>query len=189
MKAYRTEIERLTPALRQYARALVESYRADVADELVHDVLAEAMRGDQGWTSEELASRLYARLIGANRHRLRTEIGERRSLPGRGTGVDPKPARPGFRGGEPAANDAGIGLGLLSLADREALLLVVLARIDYPQAAAILGIPTGTLITRLAHARDHLGAALWSGSPSQPALPQGAGPNASRGRHLRLVKP
>lgn len=188
MKAYRTEIERLTPDLRQYARALVESYRPETADELVHDVVAEAMRGDQGWTAEELASKLYARLIGANRLRLQAEMSERRFLPGRATGVDPKPARPGFRGGEPAASEAATGLARLSLADREALLLVVLAKIDYPQAAAILGLPTGTLITRLAHARDHLGASLWSGSSLQAAPPQSAGAGASRARHLRLVK-
>lgn len=179
MRSCSSDIERLMPALRQVARALVDKHRADIADDLVHEALEEAMRGDRGWSTGEAEVRLFARLIGANRLRLRAEAGERRTLPG----ISARGEGSASRSGLPAspARDGGQGLDGLTLGDREALLLVVLARLEYPKAADVLGIPIGTLIARLTHARDSLGTSLWT-TPS--AMPRGK----TAGHHLRLVK-
>lgn len=180
MRSCQTEIERLMPTLRQVARALVEKHRADVADDLVHEALDEALRSEHRWSASEAETRLFTRLIGANRTRLRAEAGERRTLPGvsaRGEGAASRQgsAPPSARGGN------GHGLEGLTLGDREALLLVVLARLDYPRVADILGVPIGTLIARLTHARDALGTSLWT-APSAMTRAK------ATGHHLRLVK-
>lgn len=179
MRSCSSDIERLIPKLRQLARALVEKHRVDLADDLVHDALEEALRGDRGWSAGEAELRLFARLIGANRLRLRAEAGERRTLPGISARADGSASRSGLSASP--ARDGGQGLDGLTLGDREALLLVVLARLDYPKAADILGIPIGTLIARLIHAREALGTTLWT-TPSAMPRTKVAGP------HLRLVK-
>jgi RNA polymerase sigma-70 factor (ECF subfamily) len=187
MKSYRSEIERLTPYLRQFARALVAFDRPDIADELVHDAVAEALRHDQSAAAEDIHGRLMMRLIGANRLRIRNAVGERRTAPGPGSNAESRPASQAVGYGGSGVAEAAHGLEALSLNDREALLLVVLGKVDYPQAAEILGIPVATLITRLVHARDSLGETLW-------VHPPGRQPNAGLSHrtapvgHLRLVK-
>jgi RNA polymerase sigma-70 factor (ECF subfamily) len=183
MKSYRSEIERLTPQLRQVARALVEDGRADIADELVHDAVAEALRWDQGGLAEQAQHRMYARLIAANRMRLRNAVGERRSAPAPFSNAESKPAPQalGFGG----AGEGGAGLGALPLSDREVLVLVVLARLDYHEVTEVLGIPMATLVTRLTRARDALGTSLWAAG--RAPVGHAARPRANPG-HLRLVK-
>lgn len=178
MRSCQTEVERLIPALRQVARALVEKHRADVADDLVHDALEEALRTEQKWSASEAESRLFTRLIGANRMRLRAE--ERRTLPGVSARGEGSASRQGAAS-PPARGESGHGLDALTLGDREALLLVVLARLDYPKIADILGVPIGTLVARLTHARDALGTSLWTAPSATPRA-------KATGHHLRLVK-
>lgn len=180
MRSCPSEIERLIPVLRQVARALVEKHRADVADDLVHDALDEALRGEQRWSAGEAEIRLFTRLVGANRLRLRAEAGERRSLPGVSAHGEGSASRQGAAA--PTVREgSGQGLDGLTLGDREALLLVVLARLDYPKVAEILGVPIGTLIARLTHARDSLGSSLWTAPAAMPRA-------KPTGHHLRLVK-
>ncbi len=181
MKTSRSEIERLVPLLRQIARALVERHRADVADDLVHEALDDIVHSDRTWAAGEVETRLLARLVIANRARVRAEADERHTLPE----LSARGAGPTARSGPsaPASRGAGHGLDSLPLGDREVLALVVLARIEYTKAADILGIPLATAIARLTHARDTLGTALWA----TPASPQRVKLRAA-GHHLRLVK-
>lgn len=179
MRSCQSEVERLIPALRQVARALVDKHRADVADDLVHDALDEALRSEQKWSAGEAEIRLYTRLIGANRMRLRAEAGERRTMPGVSARGEGSGSRQGAAA--PHVREGGRGLDGLTLGDREALVLVVLARLDYPRAAEVLGVPIGTLIARLTHARDTLGTSLWTAPSAMPRA-------KATGHHLRLVK-
>ena len=188
MKSYRREIERLVPQLRQYARALVPGHRADIADDLVHDVLAHALRAERSWIGEDLEAKLYTRLIGANRLRLRADVSERRSAPGHSAQAE---AKQGGRGSDfdPLAGDpVGHGLDALPLTDREALLLVVLCRLDYAKVADILGVPIAALISRLTQARDRLGASLWASPSAVRAAASGPASRPRQASHLRLVK-
>lgn len=174
MRSTRSEIERLVPALRQFARALVDGHRAEFADDLVHEAVEDTLRGERSWAPGEVELRLYARLLRANRARI--EAAGHRAISGGGTA----PADPGRRLSPGAPTRGTVGLDRLPLGEREALLLTGLARLDYPQAAEALGIPLTTLVVRLAHARDALGSSLWDVAPgrSRPA-----------GAHLRLVRP
>ena len=54
----------------------------------------------------------------------------------------------------------------LPVADRDALLLVVWGELTYAEAAAALSVPIGTIRSRIARARQRLGAAL--GGPAEP---------------------
>ncbi|WP_131194189.1 RNA polymerase subunit sigma-70 [Lichenihabitans psoromatis] len=189
--SYRGDVEKLIPRLRQYARALVTDHRQDAADDLVHDALSHALRSERHWVGEDVAIKLFTRLTAANRLRARAYLGERRSSPS-GLGLSDQQAHgqathqmsqtdllPHSAGGSP-----GRALDLLSLGHREALLLVVLGRFDYPQAAQIIGIPTGTFVTRLVHAREQLGETLWSSTQATAEKAE----RRQRSTHLRLVK-
>lgn len=180
MKSCRTDIERLIPTLRQFARALVENHRADIADDLVHDAVDEAMRGERAGSVQDLDVRMFARVVIANRVRIRAEADDRRLLPGVSARGDGGASRSAGNGPiAPRASDQ--GLDRLMLSDREAILLVVLARLDYAKAAEVIGVPAATFIARLTHARNALGSALWA---SPAALPR----SGASGRHLRIVK-
>jgi RNA polymerase sigma-70 factor (ECF subfamily) len=191
--SYRSEIEKLVPQLRQYARALVEDHRPDVADELVHDALAHALRAERGWMGDDVSIRLFGRLIVANRLRLHGEMGVQKSAPHNATQTETRPANSALHQSLPSSEathhfgaSPNRGLEGLSLGDREALLLVVLSRFDYPQVAQILGIPTGTAVTRVTHARDQLGHSLWS--PPHHGGSTHRSDKRPRPAHLRLVK-
>ena len=56
----------------------------------------------------------------------------------------------------------------LPLEQREALLLVVLEGVSYQEAAGIIGIPTGTLMSRLGRARAALRT--MTGADEEPRL-------------------
>lgn len=63
------------------------------------------------------------------------------------------------------------GLRRLSLEDRETLLLVVWGELSYEETAAALGIPTGTVRSRVSRARSTLRAALVPDAPGHVAAP------------------
>jgi RNA polymerase sigma-70 factor (ECF subfamily) len=52
----------------------------------------------------------------------------------------------------------------LPAADRDTLLLVVWGELSYAEAATALGVPIGTIRSRIARARQRLGAAIAAGS-------------------------
>lgn len=56
-------------------------------------------------------------------------------------------------------------LATLAPGDRDVLLLVALAELSYPEVAAALGIPYGTVCSRLSRARRHVRSALGDVNP------------------------
>ena len=151
-------IVELIPRLRRYARALAGDRAA--ADDLVQDTLERA------WAKLHLYRRgtdLRAWLFTVMHN---VYVNQMRA------------ARPGVQLDEelpelsqPARQSDGLELRDLDLAirrlppeQREALLLVVLEDMSYGQAAETLGIPIGTVMSRLARAREKLRAML-SGLP------------------------
>jgi RNA polymerase sigma-70 factor, ECF subfamily len=178
---YRDELARLTPNLRRFARALVRNHQTDVADDLVQATLARALSGDQTQRGMRLQVWLVSLLVGLHREQVRDLRMEQRL---------------GFAGGEPpisATSWKGVRrnpalLSSVPLEYREALLLVVLEGMSYPQAAEALGLSTGTVATRVARARDYLGRAQ-ANSPGGDVGPTPAG-KTTRGvpSYLRVVK-
>jgi RNA polymerase sigma-70 factor (ECF subfamily) len=148
-----TELESCVPSLRRYARALLRD--PDGADDLVQDCLERALsrrhlwRGGQGlrpWLFRILHN-IYANEIRSRRARpVFQPIDSATDLPAGGGSHD---ARIELREMERALN-------LLPEEQRYAVLLVALTGLSYQECADALGIPIGTVMSRLSRGREHL---------------------------------
>lgn len=158
------EIEAAVPALRRYARALTRDL--DRADDLVQDCVERAI-ARRGLFRPKGSVRAWLFTILVNLHR-NGRRGERR----RGQSVDladvPELSVPAPQPGHLALAELDRAIGALPAEQREALLLVVLETVSYQEAATILSIPLGTLMSRLGRARAAL--RVLTGTPSEPHL-------------------
>ena len=150
MAGVRDGLAGLIPSLRRLARALTRD--RDTADDLVQDTLARALTHESLWRGGSLKA--WAVTILLNQHRNR-----QRGLSRRGRTDPLDEAR--IAGGLPASTDVELkaierGLALLPDEQREVLLLVALEGLTYKEAADALGIPIGTVMSRLSRARASL---------------------------------
>ncbi|TXF10640.1 RNA polymerase sigma factor [Pelomicrobium methylotrophicum] len=153
------------PRLRRYARALLGD-RAE-ADDLVQDTLERAWRKAALWRpGSDLRAWLFAIMHNVFVNQTRT----------RRTNMEEPLDEVVLE--HPAASDAAAGAQLLDLASalaklpaeqREVVLLVGLEEFTYEEAARALGIPIGTVMSRLARGRERL-RQLMSGGTSAPSL-------------------
>jgi RNA polymerase sigma-70 factor (ECF subfamily) len=148
------EIEACVPALRRYARAL--THDSDRADDLVQDCLERAIRKRRLWRpTGSVRSWVFRILVNVHRNDLRRlrrtpdpislEI-----LPGS------DPAGPDVQPDRLALAETARAMQVLPAEQREVLLLVGVEEMSYAEAAAVLSIPVGTLMSRLARARAAL---------------------------------
>ena len=147
------EIEATVPALRRYARALTRN--ADRADDLVQDCLERAIRKRNLFSpTGPLQAWLFRILINLWRNDLRFERRRGDHVPIDSLISEPSvaPAQPG----RIALAEMSRAIDRLPDDQREALLLVVLEGLSYHDAASVLGIPAGTLMSRLGRARAAL---------------------------------
>jgi RNA polymerase sigma-70 factor (ECF subfamily) len=147
------EIEGCVPGLRRYARALTRN--ADRADDLVQDCIERALR-KQGLfrPTGPMQAWLYRMLLNLYRNGLRQT--KRR---GDHVSIDAlliEPSVPAPQPGRIALAEMSRAIDQLPDDQREALLLVVLEGMSYEEAAQILEIPAGTLMSRLSRARTAL---------------------------------
>ncbi|MBI2752236.1 MAG: sigma-70 family RNA polymerase sigma factor [Betaproteobacteria bacterium] len=138
------------PRLRRYARALVGERTA--ADDLVQDTLERALNKFHLWKrGTDLRAWLFTVM-----HNLHVnQIRGRREL----VGLDEEALEIPVRATHDTAleaRDLERALMRLSAEQREVLLLVVLEDMSYEEAAATLGIPIGTVMSRLSRAREKL---------------------------------
>jgi RNA polymerase sigma-70 factor, ECF subfamily len=139
------------PRLRRYARALTRN--AQTADDLVQDCLERAWRKAHHWEpGTDLRAWLFTLMHnifinGLRRKRPETEPMEHTEF------EDPR---------APSADaglnlrDLGQALARLSPEHREVLLLVCLEEMSYEQVARVLGVPIGTIMSRLHRAREQM---------------------------------
>lgn len=154
MTAFLDEIEAAVPALRRYARALTRD--VDRADDLVQDCIERALR-KQGLfrPTGPLQAWLYRMLLNLYRNGLRQSYRQG----GAPVALDSMLVEPSIAAPQPgriALGEMSRAIDRLPLEQREALLLVALEGLSYEEAAAILEIPTGTLMSRLSRAREKL---------------------------------
>jgi RNA polymerase sigma-70 factor (ECF subfamily) len=139
------------PRLRRYARALLGDRAA--ADDLVQDTLERAWSRLHQWRA---GSNMRAWLFGImhnlrvdqlRRPRLSTQSidADEFELPTRATQSDAMELR-----------DLESALGHLADEQREILLLVALEEMSYADIASTLGIPIGTVMSRLSRGRERL---------------------------------
>lgn len=147
-------IVELIPRLRRYARALAGDRFA--ADDLVQDTLERA------WSKFHLYRRgtdLRAWLFTVMHN---VYVNQLRSTK-LGAVLDedmPELARPAREADGLVLRDLEASIRRLPLEQREVLLLVALEDMSYDAAAKTLGIPIGTVMSRLARAREKLRAML-----------------------------
>lgn len=159
------EIEATVPALRRYARALTRN--VDRADDLVQDCLERAIRKRSLFApSGTVKPWLFRILINLWRNDLRFERRRGDHVP-----IDSLVSEPSVAATQPgriALAEMSRAIDRLPDDQREALLLVVLEGLSYHDAAAVLGIPAGTLMSRLGRARATLRTL--TGSGAEPRL-------------------
>jgi RNA polymerase sigma-70 factor (ECF subfamily) len=145
------------PALRRYARALVGNQAQ--ADDLVQDCIERALRqGDRLREPERLGGWLRSIL-----HNL--YIDELRRGRARGPERDIADYTDDFALSTPVSDRGAIidfvrAMDTLTVEHRQILLLVGLEDMNYREIAAELSIPIGTVMSRLARARERLRGAL-----------------------------
>ena len=162
-------IVELIPRLRRYARALAGDRAA--ADDLVQDTLERA------WTKLHLYRRhtnLRAWLFTVMHN---VYVNQRRAARP-STPLDdemPELAQPARETDTLVLRDLDVAIRRLAPDQREVLLLVALEEMSYDEAADALDIPIGTVMSRLARAREKLRVML-------PGLP------TVSGKQLKIVK-
>jgi len=157
------------PRLRSYATALTGSVSA--ADDLVQDCVERALRRADtlhdpkrmaGWLRSILFN-LYMDFVRSGRNRGRgVELSELDN----NLALSTPPADRG------ATIDFVRALNSLSVEHRQILLLVGLEGLNYREISDELGIPMGTVMSRLARARERLRDALEGGKSLKPAEQQ-----------------
>lgn len=150
------------PRLRRYARALTG--RREDADDLVQDTLERAWsRGDRWEAVGDMRGWLFSIM-----HNLHVDGARRARLPV--VELDEARDEPAAPAAEPlVVRDLEAALAGLPVEQRETLLLVVLEEMSYADAAHALGVPIGTVMSRLARGRERL-RALVDGRPEGARL-------------------
>lgn len=138
------------PRLRRYARALTGDVNR--ADDLVQDTLERALAKLDLWQpGSDLRAWLFTLMhnLFVNQIRVRrpqeTVMEEALDEPVSGGQMEAM-----------AARDIHAALALLPEEQREVLLLVGLEQFGYAEAAQVLGVPTGTVMSRLSRARERM---------------------------------
>ena len=150
----RERIVEFIPRLRRYARALLKN---DVlaADDLVQDCLERALSRLHYWQQgSDLRAWLFTIMhnLYVNQVRRQSNGPQFVELPANEAGL----VDPGKSESKVELRDLHRGVAALSPDQREILLLVSLEGLRYQEVATILGIPEGTVMSRLSRARKQL---------------------------------
>lgn len=172
---FRRQLLEALPRLRRYARTL--DFDEHAVDDLVQSTVERALTHWHQF-DQRRDIRVWLLSIAHNAHldRLRRE----RRL----TIVDPgqldETAEPGDGsfGGDPGLHaalrmDLVAALGRLSPQHREILLLAGVEQLSYAECAEVLGVPQGTVMSRLSRARTAMRAALDGGGQPRPSAQPG----------------
>jgi RNA polymerase sigma-70 factor (ECF subfamily) len=149
------------PRLRRYARALTGD--AVLADDLVQDTLARAIEKFALWRA---GSDLRAWLFSVMHNTFVNQLRARH--PTEALEGDDLEARPRVSDG--VLIDLEKCLRGLPAEQREIILLIGLEEMSYAEAAQALGVPQGTVMSRLSRARARLAALMAGEAPSSATL-------------------
>ncbi len=142
------------PRLRRFARGLSAS--PDLADDLVQDCLERALINLDKWR-ENSNIRAWLFTILRNLHLNQIRAAARRpsevSFDGN---AEPVVATPPAQGQRLRLVELESALDQLPLKHREVLLLIGMEGMNYKEAAEILDVPTGTIMSRLSRGRERL---------------------------------
>ncbi len=150
------------PRLRRYARALARD--RDAADDLVQDCLERALAKLDNWSTGDSPRRwLYTIMhhIFLDRIRRDNRRGETAMLALEATEALSVPAH---QADSAASREVLEALQAISPERRAALIVVAIEGFSYAEASEILGVPAGTLMSRVSRGREELRAHLDAGA-------------------------
>jgi len=151
------------PRLRRYARALTRN--AQAADDLVQDCLERAWCKAHHWEpGTDLRAWLFTLMHNLHINALRRNRPDTEPM----EHTDYQDPRPPAQDAALNLRDLEQGLAQLTPEQREVLLLVCLEEMSYEQVAAVVGVPIGTVMSRLHRARERLRG--WMAGEQRPAL-------------------
>jgi RNA polymerase sigma-70 factor (ECF subfamily) len=174
-EAFSAALTEEIPRLRRFARVLVR--QADIADDLVQETLMRAMAARAQF---ELGTNLRAWLFTILRHARAAEVRRDARSPFLSPPTLPDAAVSGGQEERQAMRDLIAAFRQLPLIQREALWLVVVEGLDYAEAATILGVPPGTLRSRLSRAREALRRGIGLEPTPTPAPSRNGSASASK---------
>lgn len=146
------------PRMRRYARALLRD--ADAADDLVQDGLERALARLDNWTSGDSPRRWLFTIMHhlfVDQFRRAKRRGENSMLPLDNTEALSQPA---VQFGHAANGEVLNALQKIGEDRRAALLLVAVEGFSYAEAAQMLDIPAGTVMSRVSRGREELRAVM-----------------------------
>ncbi len=143
-------IVELIPRLRRYARALAGDHAR--ADDLVQDTLERAWNKFHLWRpGSDLRAWLFTVMHNVHVNQVRASR-DHATLDDEGAEM----AVAAVQGASLEIRDLERALALLPAEQREVLLLIALENMSYAEVAGALGIPIGTVMSRLSRAREKL---------------------------------
>jgi RNA polymerase sigma-70 factor (ECF subfamily) len=149
---FAARVNELIPRLRRYARALTGERSA--ADDLVQDTLERAWTKLHLWRAgSDLRAWLFTIMHNVHVNQVRSRASTA-TLPLDDDFPEP-PVRP-TQADMLEVRDIDSALKRLPVPQREVLLLIALEHMSYQETADALGIPIGTVMSRLARARERL---------------------------------
>jgi RNA polymerase sigma-70 factor (ECF subfamily) len=170
VSSFQADLVALLPRLRRFALSLTG--QRDSADDLVQEACERALRSQDGFTPGTRFDSWMFRILRnlwLDSHRRRAARG------GTHETLDDAESIPGADGAAVTLSrlelrDAERALMRLPQEQREALVLTCIEDLTYAEAAAVLGVPPGTVMSRAARGRMALARAL---GPAQPAAAPG----------------
>lgn len=156
MSDHESLITQQIPRLRRYARALTGDRAA--ADDLVQDTLERALSRFHLWRQgSDLRAWLFTIMHNVFVNQVRSRARRYHES------LETEPAAEAVRAPEPdwiELRDIANALSRLPQEQRAVVLLVGLEQFTYDEAARVLGVPIGTVMSRLSRARERLRALL-----------------------------
>jgi RNA polymerase sigma-70 factor (ECF subfamily) len=163
--SFETDVVAWLPQLRRYARALTGD--PAWADDLVQDTAERALARMRAFRP---GSNLRAWLLTILRNLYLDQLRARREI-----AVDDEQGpwqtleAPRGQVDSLVLRDVQRMLYRLPIEQREVLLLVCVEELSYQEASSVLGVPVGTVMSRLSRAREHMRQLLTEGSPRPAA--------------------
>jgi RNA polymerase sigma-70 factor (ECF subfamily) len=152
-REFAARIDELIPRLRRYARALTGE--RSLADDLVQDTLERAWSKLHLWRGgSDLRAWLFTIMHNVHVNQVRSR-GAQPTVPLDDDDLPDAPVR-ASQTDMLEVRDIDAAVRRLPIEQREVLLLVALEYMSYQQTAATLGIPIGTVMSRLSRARERL---------------------------------
>jgi RNA polymerase sigma-70 factor (ECF subfamily) len=144
------------PGLRRYARALLRD--RDAADDLVQDCMERALLRLDNWRTGESPRRWLFTIM----HNIFLDQVRRDRRRGAMVDIDAREALsiPAAQPGAAESLEILDALQAISPDRRAAILMVSVEGFSYAEASVILGVPSGTLMSRIARGREDLRALL-----------------------------